>query len=68
MSQLESREGVVNEPLPIGPRRCRDCRTEIVPPRIWRCATCLKKRIDRIVGSHKQKENHDDRLPGACAT
>lgn len=36
-----------NETLDIGPRRCRDCRTVVPPPRMWRCADCLLKRIDR---------------------
>lgn len=39
----------MNQPLPLGPRRCRDCRVEIPPPRMSRCAECLKRRIDRIL-------------------
>ena len=35
-----------------GPRRCKDCRAAVPPPRMWRCASCLKGRIDRIT---KQK-------------
>jgi hypothetical protein len=39
----------MNEPLDIGPRRCKDCRIDVPPPKMWRCATCLKQRIDRIM-------------------
>jgi hypothetical protein len=38
----------MTEPLDLGPRRCKDCRAAVPPPRMWRCAECLKKRIDRI--------------------
>jgi len=38
----------VNETLDIGPRRCKDCRTVVPPPRMWRCGSCLLKRIEKI--------------------
>jgi hypothetical protein len=34
--------------LKIGRHVCRDCRAIITPPRMYRCADCLAKRIDRI--------------------
>ena len=33
--------------LPIGRRVCRDCKTAIPPERMYRCAECLVKRLDR---------------------
>jgi hypothetical protein len=35
-------------PLSIGRRVCKDCRTAIVPPSVYRCADCLIRRIDKI--------------------
>jgi hypothetical protein len=32
----------------VGRRMCRDCRAVVPPPRMYRCADCLIKRIDRI--------------------
>ena len=39
----------MTEPLDIGRRVCRDCRSALPPEHMFRCASCLQARIDRIV-------------------
>ncbi len=46
---------MTDTPLDIGPRRCRDCRNAVPPPQMWRCADCLRRRIDRVLPKHQSE-------------
>jgi hypothetical protein len=39
---------MTTQPLDIGRRRCRDCGLALPPAVMYRCASCLLRRIDRI--------------------
>lgn len=35
-------------PLPIARRVCKDCKTALVAPSVFRCADCVSRRIEQI--------------------